>query len=469
MRKKKILLKLFNAAVLWLATIILIAAGILNTTKLLILIVLYLGIWPIRKIFIGSSEALAPNALLSLTYLFYGLGPLMLMDLANTVLINKYLMLITLGFVSMKCGFSVGDHSSRNIIATDRIMVDSFESKKIFFLTTCSFFTLSVISTLSQIIALGGFQRFIQLGYGGDRFLASNETLSVGGGLSWLLLSAILFWYCGIKFSSKTSLIAGVLLFICTSLVLLQIGGRSTMAYSIMFATTLYHYGHKKIAGPIVGIGIVLGIILAQFYSLARYYLPDGLVSAFFETYRNVLDNPVILAPFASNEFTAPATSLIEVLQYGGTDLQFGSSYILAIGQFIPVFTRLTSEFFLDPSYWRLITYHPDVLIEGGGLGYSPVTEGFINFGFIGIAVHLFLFGFVISRIHYRLISERTFSYLLLYAGSLPLFMLDGMRIHSSSFVYKWTRIYLAAWFLFCLFKYMQKNKYKRPIEKVMK
>jgi len=47
--------------------------------------------------------------------------------------------------------------------------------------------------------------------------------------------------------------------------------------------------------------------------------------------------------------------------------------------------------------------------------------------------------------------DKQTCSALLLLAGSLPVFMLDGMRVHSASFVYRWTRIYICHG-LFCLF-----------------
>jgi hypothetical protein len=103
-------------------------------------------------------------------------------------------------------------------------------------------------------------------------------------------------------------------------------------------------------------------------------------------------------------------------------------------------------------------------LAAGGGLGFSPVTEGYMNFGLIGIIFHLFLYGYVIGKIYARLSSKPSLSTLLLFAGSLPVFMLDGIRVSSASFAYAWMRIYLMPWVIFWLVKILSTRTFKRNV-----
>lgn len=429
----------------------------IDITALLLITVLLMGVIPLRKLFGISYDPLDPSILLSLTYMFYGLGPLTISDWSNSELIEKYLLLILLGFISLKIGLAYG----HNIKNKQKIAYDEngkTDNKRILLATTWCLFIASLISISSQLISFGGFQRFLQVGYGGERYLITQESVTFGGGFAWFLIATVLLWFYGLKYSSILSSLSGALLFIFANYILLLIGGRSTIVYCVMFACILYHFGYKKISGALIGIGLAAGVVFMQFYSLARFYLQDGLATAFLETYRNILVTPLVLAPFTSGEFTAPAYSLIEIIQNGGPNLQFGSSYVLAAGQLIPVFSRLTSSIFFDPSLWRLATYHPEILEIGGGLGFTPVAEGYINFGIPGIILHMFFYGAIISRIHTRMLYKRSISLLLLFAGSLPMFMLDGMRIHAASLVYKWTRVYLVSWFIFLIICTLSKN-----------
>jgi hypothetical protein len=127
--------------------------------------------------------------------------------------------------------------------------------------------------------------------------------------------------------------------------------------------------------------------------------------------------------------------------------MKYGSSYGGVLAAPIPVLSRFVDTIAFNPSLWRLQTFYPEVLAEGGGLGFSPVSEGYLNFGAPGVVAHLMFYGFVIARIYRKCVSSSALSPKLLYAGSLPIFALDGLRINAASSAYKWTRIYLMPFF----------------------
>jgi hypothetical protein len=197
-------------------------------------------------------------------------------------------------------------------------------------------------------------------------------------------------------------------------------------------------------------LGLVAGIPLAQFYALARYFLPNGLWYAISQTWNIVVQNPSLLIPSSANEFVQPAASLLEMLRNGDIKFVFGRSYLSTIGAPIPFISRLFVQAGFDPSLWRLQTFHPEVLAVGGGLGYSPVSEGYINFGILGIVVHLFVFGYIPGVVYRDFCQKKMLGVYFPCWNSSP-FMLDGMRIHSASFVYKWTRSYLMPWLVFVI------------------
>jgi hypothetical protein len=306
---------------------------------------------------------------------------------------------------------------------------------------------LAVPAIASQISAFGGFGNLLRVGYGGERYVILGGALTLGAGFEWWLLGSVLLLFAGLRSGARTSLALGMLLYGVCAGVLLIIGSRNILAYTAIFAVALVHYGHRRLPPRVVIGGIAVGMFLSQFYSLGRFFLPSGLGTMLSETVASLWQDPLAFLPWTSNEFSLPHSSLLEILQRGPLDLKYGSSYLGALAAPIPVLSRLVDTVAFNPSLWRLQTFYPEVLAEGGGLGFSPVAEGYLNFGALGIVAHLLFYGFVIGRIYTRCVSSALLSSKLLYAGSLPIFALDGLRINVASSAYKWTRIYLMPFF----------------------
>lgn len=426
----------------------------LKTAPPLILLISILGLSPLLlTLFKKSNDALAPENLLPFTFMLYAIGPLYVSSNFRPDVIIQYLFIQLLGLIAMRFGLNVANWRVHDFKVSLAIDFRRQSTRFLLLLTGLGLLLLSSISLATYFYSFGGLIGFIQTGYGGQFYLEVQQSMVIGSGFEWGLLGSILLIFYGLKYRSKPCLFVGGFIFIFLATIILITGRRHQIIYPLLFGLALWHYAYKKIPNPVVIVGLLAGITFAQYYALARYFLPKGLIYALVQVWPAVKNNPSLFLPFAANEFRMPAASLLEVLQYGGPGLLWGSSYISSLGSPIPFVARLFSQIGFDPNRWRLETYHPDLWAAGGGLGFSPVTEGYINFGFIGVIFHLFLYGYIIGRIYAGLFRRPSLSGLLLFAGSLPVFMLDGMRVHSTSFVYAWMRTYLMPWFIFWALK----------------
>lgn len=428
--------------------------SILDIKTLLIFVIVVIGVLPlIRRAISWDSDVLSPTALLPFTYTLYALGPLMISEQFSQQVVIYYLLLQLFGLLAMRLGLhiAVKQRYNPNILYTLNSLSGS--SKTLWILTFTSMMLLSAVSLITYLNTFGSLIGYIKVGYGGQFYLTLKEGGIIGGGFEWCALSAVLLLFYGIKRHSKLYLFVGVIFFVFTAGIILLTGRRSQLIYPLLFGFTLFHYGHKRLPAPVVSIGILLGISLAQFYSLARSFLTSGLIYALSRVWSSIVRNPYLIAPWAADEFKMPASSLLEVLQYGGPGLLLGRSYIASLGAPIPFMARFFSQVSFNLNEWRLNTFYSGLLETGAGLAFSPVTEAYVNFGVIGVFFHLFFYGYVIGKIYNLLLTKLNWSILLLFAGSLPMFMLDGVRIFTASFVWRWVRIYLMPWIFFTVLK----------------
>lgn len=90
-----------------------------------------------------------------------------------------------------------------------------------------------------------------------------------------------------------------------------------------------------------------------------------------------------------------------------------GRSYLEALVSPIPVAGNILNEWFgykndkkSSIELW-LAEKYPDLSKSGGGLGYSPVSEAYLNFGFTGCAVVGMLLGALLNLIYSKILNER--------------------------------------------------------------
>ncbi|KST66010.1 O-antigen polymerase [Mastigocoleus testarum] len=403
-----------------------------------------------------SQDALNPCGLLPIMFTFYGIGPLTgdveITQRFDLEVLYQYIFLQVIGLIAMIIGLNFASNSKH--IKNNKILINELSLSSLQ-LTAIVFSVLSCASVVTQLSAFGGLGGLLRVGYGGERYQVLESSYILGAGFDWVLVSAILFWFYGIKRKSKINQVLGVTIYILCSCIIFFIGGRSSFVYSIIFGSILYHYGHKRISKKYISFGLLLGLFISQFYAIGRYYLQFGAIDFFLSTFEQVSRDPSILLPSNIREFKDPANSMLEVLQFGGPPLQYGSSYLSAFGRLFPFLARLFTDIGFDPNEWRMTTFYPDAWARGEGRGFSPITEGYINFSVFGVFLHLFVYSWILGKIYKNMMNSNTMGSLLFFAGSLPVFMLDGLRIHTVSFLYKLSRVYLTPLIIFYFLLYI--------------
>lgn len=430
---------------------ILFLAGLFDLREFLTFMIATIGTLPlISTVFIRKYDALSPVVLLPFTYTLYAIGPLQLAPNFSDDVFIKYLSIQLLGLLAMRSGLYTSTRQRCDYNSAYSILdLSKARSRTALKLTVIIMVVLSFISLATYFAAFGSLTGYLDVGYGGRYFLIAKESKLIGPGFEWMLLSSILLGFYGLKARSPPYLFIGIIFFLFSSGVVLLTGRRSQIIFPLIFAIVLIHFCYKRIPSLLIVACLVLGVSIAQYYALARANLSEGLLYALSSVWPAVRSNPSIIYPWMANEFRMPAASLLEILQYGGPEMLFGRSYLAILGAPIPFVARLFSSISFDVNTWRLETFYPDLLASGGGLAFSPVTEGYMNFGIVGVGLHLYIYGYVIGLIYNRFSSKPTISNLLLFAGSLPVFMLDGMRTTVASFGYRWFRVYLMPWIIF--------------------
>jgi oligosaccharide repeat unit polymerase len=432
--------------------------GIIELNTILQMLIVFLATEKLIRAFIFSkvTDVFSPQVVVPFLFMFYIFGPL-IEDKGHYNYYkqyDEYLFLNLLGLVALKIGLSYNRNSftQKEFQENEDIFL-----RKILY-SASLLLLISIPSIITYIFAFGGIENLIAVGYGGEKFQVIKSSFIFGNGFEWILLSSLLYIFYGLKAKKNRFCLLGLTILSLFLYIILLVGGRSIVTYCILFFLIVYHYGYRKLPNRTVIILMVLGISLAQFYSFARFYLDHGLIQALIDTGDVLKNNPELFVPWAANEFKKPNESMLEILKYGGPGIKWGSTYLLSIGAVFPIVTRLFAQVGFNPSEWRLQTFYPEILAQGGGLGFSPVSEGYINFGFLGIVIHMFFYGLIIKRIYLLAKSSPNSSYILLYAGALPLFMLDGLRIHSASMVYKLFRVYLVPWILYIIISFLGKK-----------
>lgn len=259
--------------------------SLFDTRAFLIFVIVVTGTFPLVRVALNRrGDALSPRILLPLTYTLYALGPLTVPTEFPQDVSIRYLSLQFLGLVSMLLGLHFGVPRSCSLNLAPVISQAGPRTRSLLLATAIGLMLLSIPSIASYFYSFGGVTGFLKVGWGGKFYLISRESLIMGMGFEWWLLGAVLLAFYGLKFHSRTYLFGGIILYAIVAFIFLLFGRRNTLIYTFIFGITLFHYGHKRLSSRVVTLGILVGIALAQYYALARYYLPEGLIYALSKT-----------------------------------------------------------------------------------------------------------------------------------------------------------------------------------------
>jgi oligosaccharide repeat unit polymerase len=130
---------------------------------------------------------------------------------------------------------------------------------------------------------------------------------------------------------------------------------------------------------------------------------------------------------------------------------RYGATYLEAFEILIPQAIKPNRP--LSPSQWFVWTRDASKASRGGGYSYSLIAEGYLNFGYFGVAMVSFLQGiFVAALVAYRRENPMSRGRMLLYAVCI-MAMISTVRGDFASLLKSYWVIYgipalLSAWWL---------------------
>jgi hypothetical protein len=130
---------------------------------------------------------------------------------------------------------------------------------------------------------------------------------------------------------------------------------------------------------------------------------------------------------------------------------RYGATYLEAFEILVPLAVK--SERPLSPSQWFVWTRDATKASRGGGYSYSLIAEGYLNFGYFGVALVSFVQGvFIAALVSYRQDNPTSRGRLLLYAVCV-MAMISTVRGDFASLLKSYWVIYgipafLSAWWL---------------------
>jgi oligosaccharide repeat unit polymerase len=418
------------------------------------LIGVFLGIVVLAWIFYFIRKNSDPFEVINITLLSLALYSLMLPinKLVNWPhydyhLLYEYMMICILGLI----GFLVGYHSRlTRKVATHMPSVEITDRE--ICLIGVALLLLGVVSFAMVVMSFGGLARYIAIGYGPYRHLLKRATFAFGSGVELIGVAIVLLALVSLR-KKKYSYLVIILLFALAWLSLnLLVGSRRVVLYFLAMLVITYNYAIRRVNV----IWLLLAIIIIYFffftYSYTRRMWPtEGIIGGTVETYNFMVEHPHLLLPFASGEFIPPAEVIEELMRDSSLQLKWGTTYVVAIVRIFPRVGQIFPKMLETLSEWRLRTYHPGVYETGAGLAFFTMGEGYVNFGRVGVFLHMVLYGFFAGMVYQYYKQRKNIFAILLYASIYPLIAFEGIRDAVNRPIWDFTHIYFGPLFLFLL------------------
>lgn len=205
----------------------------------------------------------------------------------------------------------------------------------------------------------------------------------------------------------------------------IRIGRRRSVLETGVGLLTLRHFCVQPFRKSTLIIGGCCALVAFAAIGQARAFMHEGLgrMIEYVQTEFSLEDlgtmsQEINVVPFTTNE----TIRLID----SGTPHRYGATYVEAFEILIP--QKLHPDRSLAPSQWFVWQVDPDSAARGGGLSYSHVAEGYLNGGFVGVALAYVFFGVLVRTVAALRESRPRSAGRLLLVATLNLSMISLVR-----------------------------------------
>lgn len=269
-----------------------------------------------------------------------------------------------------------------------------------------------------EIWQLGGIGAFLSMGYGTDRYKATTEFAFAGFSNEWLSLTFMAtLQIVLLKQKISRALVLSVGVSFCLWIYFILVGGGRSMILRLLMGFMLQiHYTRRRLKASMMVLPCLLVYVFLVMFGHARGVLAEeGLGKAVTKMGTMLAENPELLAPTSFGELMNPAKSLYDTTSgFLKDEFWFGKSYLNIPLIFAP--HVLVPNRPLTVGEWYVYQAEPDFAEDGGGLGLLTLSEGVLNFGYLGIVLQMSLLAVPVC-LAYRWFEKRLKSGKFAYAS----------------------------------------------------
>jgi hypothetical protein len=254
-------------------------------------------------------------------------------------------------------------------------------------------FSLCLVFQLAR--STDGLLNFLLLGYGASAEIYGKGHLAIG--FPWLFVASMFLLYRYAERRRKSDLGLFVLTLVLLSGVFLLMGARNMIVYMGLTVVLFWHHA----VGPIsfkklgaVGFACFLALNMVGYLRTSNYESASDFWRKSTTAYKETSDvKGRMFYTLTVGEFIVPFETLPQMIRSVGNDIppEFGFTYIKGALQWIP------SVIFPDRppalTHWYMETFYG----EGHGLNIGRsfffLSEGYLNFGLIGIFATMLAWG----------------------------------------------------------------------------
>ncbi|MDF2882794.1 MAG: hypothetical protein K0R54_3351 [Clostridiaceae bacterium] len=342
--------------------------------------------------------------------------------------VQKALLISILFLIGLLIALTFGKNSENNVTPYDYKHLAVNKKSKINFYFWLILFIISFVWYLYPYFKVGfdfiNYDRYYRYSFLFKNIKESLGTINKIMDLLFanylIILSLFMMFKNAINNRSKFKRAVFAAAILIYSIFILFIDLRRRELLIVILMCTCYYFFHIKYSFNIIKvkkaikkISVSLAILLIFFMAFQYYrqYLSDfytGGISAVLDLKSKETDNE---SQIYYNEFGMVYLTNLSSAQYT-SELFYGKSYFEALIRPIPIITKVTYEWMgYDeqrelPSSW-LSTIYTDMFAAGGGLGFSPASEAFLNFGYPGCVIMGFIIGCLFNLLYKKLYNDR--------------------------------------------------------------
>jgi oligosaccharide repeat unit polymerase len=382
------------------------------------------GVWfePYSLFFLSVVLFNASLAFLELP----GLNPLGILDgVFSDDTIVTVLLMVAMALASLNLGALVSARSAlrhRDLYAAVDLQLDR---TRIYRVIGWGMLGISSVPVIAQL--LQSFQIVVKGGYASLYQQTANIGISASSEiLTGFFLPGILLLLVSSAGSKKYAIMLGALVLI-QSAPALVLGRRYAAVGPVLAFVWVWHRSRSRLPIRWLAIlGIIFILVISPIVTSTRNvaFFDRPSIDLLYDDYLSQ-DNLAVsgIADMGGSlrtvAYTVELVPLIRPYDYG---VQYGYSLLTVFPNlFWDIHPTVAHGI---PAVWLVSTVDPAVAAAGGGMGYSIIAEAYLNFGFWGVPIVLFLTGFLFVKLVTWAAWSNDAARIALLGAYLPVFLL---------------------------------------------